>query len=523
MKATFRQSMAWLHTWAGLILGWVLYFMFVTGTAGYLDTEIDRWMQPELPVASEAKNDDRRAIQLGLSWLNKQAPDAQRWFISLPQDRNSPYLRALWSDADGETGDDQLDIASGNPLNARDSAGGQLLYQMHWQLHYLPRVFTNWFITIVTMFMFIAIVTGIIIHKNIFKDFFTFRRGKGQRSWLDTHNLMSVLSLPFQLMITYSGLIFVMFIVMPLLIAAFYGGDNGRDRFFEDIFPDSVQIDKAEQPAALVNVNQLIASAESHWGKNNIGYVDINYPGNAHARITFGGKNSQSPLRNSPKLIFDGVSGDLLHEIPARSSAARATRDVFLGLHEGLFAGPFLRVLYLLSGLMGTLMIASGLILWTSKRRQRLTKNRPASAKGVALVERLNIGTIIGLPIAIAAYFWANRLLPLDFINRAEWEAHVMFIVWSVMFLHAAFRPFQKAWIEQSGMAALVFLLLPVLNALTTDRHLAQSLPAGDWVFVGFDLSMLALGLFFAGLMFKLTKQQSAKVDVLASRKPVQV
>lgn len=29
MKDYFRQSMAWLHTWVGLLLGWVLYFMFI--------------------------------------------------------------------------------------------------------------------------------------------------------------------------------------------------------------------------------------------------------------------------------------------------------------------------------------------------------------------------------------------------------------------------------------------------------------------------------------------------------------
>ena len=34
MKAAFRQSMAWLHTWAGLVVGWVLFFMFLTGTVG---------------------------------------------------------------------------------------------------------------------------------------------------------------------------------------------------------------------------------------------------------------------------------------------------------------------------------------------------------------------------------------------------------------------------------------------------------------------------------------------------------
>ena len=45
-----RQSMAWLHTWSGLLIGWVLFFMFVTGTFGYVNAKVDRWMRPELPL-----------------------------------------------------------------------------------------------------------------------------------------------------------------------------------------------------------------------------------------------------------------------------------------------------------------------------------------------------------------------------------------------------------------------------------------------------------------------------------------
>ncbi|XOT98199.1 PepSY domain-containing protein, partial [Alcaligenes pakistanensis] len=42
--------MAWLHTWVGLVVGWILFFVFVTGTAGYVDDEITRWMEPERPL-----------------------------------------------------------------------------------------------------------------------------------------------------------------------------------------------------------------------------------------------------------------------------------------------------------------------------------------------------------------------------------------------------------------------------------------------------------------------------------------
>ena len=40
MNKSFRQSMAWLHTWTGLLLGWLLVAIFITGTSAYFREEI---------------------------------------------------------------------------------------------------------------------------------------------------------------------------------------------------------------------------------------------------------------------------------------------------------------------------------------------------------------------------------------------------------------------------------------------------------------------------------------------------
>ena len=55
MFSSLRQCTSWLHTWTGLIVGWVLFFVFVTGTPGYFQTEITRWMQPERPVVEQMR------------------------------------------------------------------------------------------------------------------------------------------------------------------------------------------------------------------------------------------------------------------------------------------------------------------------------------------------------------------------------------------------------------------------------------------------------------------------------------
>ena len=80
MKDAFRQSMAWLHTWTGLLLGWLLFAMFATGTAAYFQDEITRWMQPEVT----GRPDPVVAAEGAVRFLQTTAPDAKRWFITSP-------------------------------------------------------------------------------------------------------------------------------------------------------------------------------------------------------------------------------------------------------------------------------------------------------------------------------------------------------------------------------------------------------------------------------------------------------
>jgi len=500
MKNGFRQSMSWVHTWGGLSVGWILFFVFLTGTTGYFDTEIDRWMKPELPKDTATME---QSLAVAEARLQQKGVGAERWFISPPTNRDTPNLRIFWQmpGEDGKrgvTGNELLDSSTGEPVAGRATGGGQTLYRMHYALHYLPNDVAYWIVGICSMFMLLAIVTGIVIHKKIFKDFFTFRPLKGQRSWLDMHNLLSVSALPFHFMITYSGLIFFAVTYMPLIIAGSYGtGKDAEDAFFADIFSQSDKLERANSPANTASLSAMVAIAESHWGKNQIRALDISNPGDANARVSIS-RQLDSPLRASPELIFDGVSGELLNSKAAATSAPRTVRDTFLGLHEGLFANTAMRWLYFLSGLLGTAMIATGMILWTVKRRPAQLKKATGPDFGHRLVESLNLGTIVGLPIAIAAYFWANRLLPVDFAARSNWEVHVMFLVFLAALLYPLTRTIMRGWMDLLWLAAAAYGLLPIVNAVTTERHLVNSIAQSDWLFAGVDLTFLTIGILFA-------------------------
>ncbi|MGL4237519.1 MAG: hypothetical protein ACRCSW_15750, partial [Tabrizicola sp.] len=62
----------------------------------------------------------------------------------------------------------------------------------------------------------------------------------------------------------------------------------------------------------------------------------------------------------------------------------------------------------------------------------------------------------------------------------------------------------------QLAVAAILCGLIPVLNALTTGIHLGYSLPAGEWVIAGFDLTMLGFAAFFAFALYRVRLRQLA-------------
>jgi uncharacterized iron-regulated membrane protein len=446
--------------------------------------------------------------------LNAVAPEALKWWVDFPVGRE--YALGIWwqepanNDEDGEWQHERLNPQTGEPAKARKTGGGKTLYAMHYALYYIPKVVGYWITSLCAMFMLVGLITGIVIHKKIFKDFFTFRPGKKQRSWLDMHNVLSVLPLPFHLMITYSGLVLLMFTTMQGVITASYGTDEeNRERIYDAVFQQAEHPEERDVLASSISMNSLLIDIEEHWGSNQIAHIGIEGRGTEGAHIEVG-RQGYSGLSGGASLMYHGVSGELLHDSTQPDTQALASKqfyDVLYNLHEGLFAGFTLRWLYFLSGLMGAGMVATGMILWAAKRREK-AQTKGFYSKGLVLVERLNVGTAAGLPIAIAVYFWANRLIPAGLEGRENWEINSLFIAWTVMLLSPSLfarkYSLSQLWIVQLSLAAALYALLPLLNVLTTDKHLGVTLLQGDWVRAGFDLSMWGFALCFGVAAYKI-------------------
>ena len=514
MKEGFRQAMAWLHTWTGLIFGWLLFAIFLTGTLAYFKEEISHWAKPEVhshPLDAE------RSLAMAQRYLEANAGTSSNWLIRLPSERE-PALSVGWRDPQGQGRRGfvrkELDAASGAEVQARESRGGDFFYRFHFELQ-MPYPWGRWLATCCAFVMLLGLVTGIITHKKIFKEFFTFRPGKGQRSWLDGHNAIGVLALPFHLMISYSSLVIFMYMVMPAGILASYGNSGG---YFDELFGRDEVPEAAGERVPLVPLPQLYAKVQQQAPGARMGFIQVHNPGDRNARVSLARAAADSvAYKRSANWTFDGTSGALLTQ-GAPESAAMMTAFTFVGLHMGNFAGPGLRWLYFVFGIAGTAVIGTGLVMWLGKRQLKHAKSAHMPGE-LRLVEVLNIASMSGLLLGVAAFFWANRLLPPALEGRDGWEIDSFFTLWALALLHAALRPGRRAWGEQLALGALAFALLPLLNALTTGQGLNHSLAVGDWAMAGFDLTALGTGLFLAwaaGKMLRAPKvvaKRAAKGD----------
>lgn len=494
MKEGFRQAMAWLHTWAGLIFGWLLFAIFLTGTLSYFRYEISHWSQPEVPVRAQ---DSTASLAMAQDYLQRHAPaDAAGWFIQLPGARE-PALNVGWRAAGAgrrDTVEKTLDPATGTEITPRESRGGSFFYRFHFELE-MPYPWGRWLATFAALMMLVGLVSGIITHKKIFKEFFTFRPGKGQRSWLDGHNAIGVLVLPFHLMISYSSLVIFMYMVMPAGILASYGNDT--QGFFNDVFGPRQNVERSGQAMPLPPLTTLYARVQEQAPGTQITWIDIQQPGDRNAEVRLIPRSTDRiAVQRGSGWRFKAADGDLAWNAQP-DSVASTIAGGFYGLHMGEFAGPLLRWLYFFFGLAGTAVIGTGLVMWLGKRQLKHAKSGVQPFE-LRLVEVLNISSMSGLILGIAAFFWANRLLPVTLEGRADWEINAFFGVWLLALVHALLRPGRKAWGEQLALAAAACAGLPLLNALTTEAGLDHSMAAGDWAMAGFDLTALGCGLFLA-------------------------
>ena len=509
MHKSVRQSMAWLHSWLGLTFGWLLFAIFLTGAVTYYRYEISLWMQPQL--ASMQVNQET-AVKSAYSYLQEHAPDAKSWYIGVAN-QASPVNKIYWQKADGGYERKTLDASTGKELSLSATQGGDFFYSFHFQLYGLPYVIGRTIVTIAAFIMFITLISGIITHKKILTDFFTLRAFKGQRSYLDFHNVTSVIALPFFLTITFTGLAIFFYIVLPSGMKKLY--PDNPFQYFEEIRTVNVSASPAVPlKTEMLPIQYFITTAQQQWGHAVFDNITVKQPNTQLAQITLTELKDESITRTQAQITLNAATGEILTNTRNNSAVATLNAGVY-GLHMARFAEPTLRLALFFSGILGCAMIASGLLLWSLKRQIQNKTNR--FHFGHYLVNRLNIAMIIGLPIAMLGYLYANRLITIP-ASALNYEIYTFFNIWFGSFILACVTPQQHLWKMQLKILISATFILPLVDAyyLFTQHHVNSF--TSYWIFLRIDLMLWIFALLALFLHQKISPMQQKAVNKIQAK-----
>lgn len=529
MFQTFRQSMSWLHTWFGLTLGYVLMVCFFFGALSVFDREIDRWALPDTRFPAQPAPSFDSVLKPIYAQLKPHPVDlaaTQARVVGAIPDPNTLPMSSLYyytthrdpvlaigaefdipnkpQDASDEHqhvhGWATLDPRTGSFLREGQlKLGSEFFYPMHYSLHLNWMNLGYWVVGLAALVMLAALVSGVVIHKKIFREFFTFRPWKRtQRSSLDLHNLSGVAGLPFHFFFAFTGLVIFASIYLPLAETLL------KPLHKQHEVMEAAHTGLAHEPAGiaapLASVDAMVAEAKRRWAARDmpgeVGYLYINHLGDKNGYVSiFRAGNDQVALVGQG-VHFEASSGRVIREDPPPSAVMRVN-EFLTGLHLQHFRHWLLRWLYVVGGLLGCVCIATGFIFFVEKRKVQHAKR---GSMGSRVVDALAVAAVPGMVIAAVSMLVANRLLPGDMAGKGEWEQNVFWAAWALSFVHAALRNravaqahISPAWREQCLALAALAIAAVGLNWFSTGDHLFKTVFTHTyWPVAGLDLALLA-------------------------------
>lgn len=350
------------------------------------------------------------------------------------------------------------------------------------------------------LMMPVALVSGVVMHRKIFREFFTFRPQKTtQRSALDLHNMTGVVALPFHFFFAFPGLVIFAGIYFPVSHTQLEPLHELHEKV--EAQETGLPHDRTGVAAPLASVDAMVAEAQRRWAAQGmageVGFLALQHVGdtNGYVSIYRAGTDRIALVGNG--IHFKASTGELLREDPAKS-AVDGVNEFLTGLHLQHFRHWLLRWLYVLGGLAGCVCIATGFLFFVEKRKKQHAR---AGSQGARVVDALAVTTVTGMLIAALGILIANRLppeaLPAGWPPRGDLEQYAFWAAWVLAMAHAFWRStpvaqcrMAPAWREQSWAIAAM-AVAAVLNWVTTGDHLLKTLGAGYWPVAGVDLFIL--------------------------------
>ncbi|MEL7022677.1 MAG: PepSY-associated TM helix domain-containing protein [Pseudomonadota bacterium] len=486
------------HSWTGITLGIFLFVVCFTGSLALFDHEIQTWEDParRLVPATEVTP----VHPLFESWI-AELPAGEITFVGLfyPSDAE-PYYQGLVNFR--AEGDDeplqflrkQWDPQTGTELPARSDGLSTWLLDFHrdlmWPDFLGGRQIGRGLVGIAGVIMLLSILTGILTHRKILKEAFTFRRKKSVRvKWKDAHNFIGIWSLPFSTVIAFTGAwLGIVALLLPITGLLVFKGDTEAVAATVVGEPSA----RAGTPAEMLSLDVVANRGHSDSGALPA-FVSIQNWGDVNAEYLVQYKPDTELMTYEAERI-SGVTGERLALTGLlQPSASTRVLAAITPLHYGTYGGILLKFLYFALGISLSAMVALGNMVWIERRANSSEGSK--SPEYYARLARFTAGACLGVVVASPAIFYADLLYAGDEAGRIVAVGQTYFAVWFAVLLVAMFLKNTYQTVRALlGITGISLVALPIFAAVVHGQMPWTLVAKGHFASPSVDLTLLVLG-----------------------------
>lgn len=515
------KTLVAVHGWSGISLGLLLYAVILTGMVAVFAEEIAHWsagiVNTESPLEAAPGEAtplqdliDGLAPQVEAEYLQEVALSRTTLgnlevFFHKHQTNDAGVIEEIGTEfeVNPRTGE-VVGKRHGTGLSLfqtdEDRALSRFLVSVHTELH-LPRPWGLILTGILGLAMMVAAISGLLVHRHLFKDIFTLRHRTGGRilGVKDAHTVAGSWGLPFAFVLAFTGSFFSFAgsFGLPLMAMVGFGGD--QEAMFTALIGSQAPENTTPQQGAAVDV--MIRDVQARSGAVP-DFVVIEHFGRADASANFFLPATEEGLARRT-LVYNGANGEFLKDKPELGqvhSVGSALFSIIGPLHFGNFFGVLSKAVWAALGFAMCYLTLTGMRLWLARREAE-------SLEGL----RWGLSVItFGLPLALlgsaAGFFAAYGSGTASFWTPAAFVASSATVI-----AYALWRR-QPALLDRHLRiaAASACLIVVALRLAAGGPSWPAAIEAGQPVIVTVDLLLLCAG---AALWLRRRQQPSLALE----------
>jgi uncharacterized iron-regulated membrane protein len=480
MRSEFVRIYKALHSWTGIVTGMALFIAFYAGALTIFKEPLSRWAAPPRAEVAMPLDETQTLIVRTL----KAQPEVARDFHLRLKSAGHLSAGVGWQVRPADA--DEHDTSSARHYVATLDATGAVHIEETHPLRLAEFIDTlhrvvglpvdndpnRWVMGVVATLYALALASGVVVLlPSLVKDFFALRVGRNlKRMWVDAHNIVGIITLPFHVVMALTAVIFAwhdgIYFVQDKLI---------HDGKWASAFqrPGGPPQAAPRDPAAMLPPAELLRRAQAFsptFEASALQYMQVTGP-RAAVRVWGHDPGAHSPRALGGFVGLDPYSGKVTSTdfTPGKQDAANATVASFFALHFGTYGGTPVQWMYFLLGLAGAWLFYSGNLLWVETRRRKQVgddsappvQRRDARLMAAATVG-VCLGSVCGILLAIVGGKWLHVLTG----DANAWIAPLYYLAFFAAIIWAFLRGAAHAAVHLLWLAAALAFALPLTTLL---------------------------------------------------------